>query len=91
MTHVMRQHIEGGRLASYRRGCGAIISRDNGLSWDKTHQYLLDDFEFSDGKPYSSACGHLSSALLDDGHILTCYGNYVAKGACLIRWKPGRS
>jgi hypothetical protein len=88
MTHVVRQDIQDGRLATYRRGCGAIISRDNGLSWDKAHHYLLDDFEFSDGKSYSSAVGHLSSALLDDGHILTCYGNYPAKAACLIRWKP---
>jgi hypothetical protein len=88
MTFVMRQDIENGRLASYRRGCGAIISRDNGLSWDKGYQYLLDDFEFSDGTPISPALGHLYSTLLGDGHMLTGYSNYVAKGVCLIRWKP---
>ena len=88
LTHILRQHVQGGRLASYRRGCGSVISRDNGLSWDMAHRYLLDDFEFADGTSWALACGHLSSALLDNGHILTAYGNYVAKGAGLIRWKP---
>lgn len=88
LTHIMRQDVQGGRLASYRRGCGAIISRDNGQTWDMGHRYLLDDFEFADGTPWAITCGHLYSTLLDDGHILTAYGNYPAKGACLIRWKP---
>ncbi len=32
------------------------------------------------------ACGHLYSASLDDGSILTCYGHYISKGGCLIKW-----
>ena len=31
-------------------------------------------------------CGHLCSIALDDGSILTAYGNYLA-GGTLIRWK----
>ena len=51
-------------------------------------RYLLDDFEFSDGMPFALACGHQFSTLLGDGQILTAFGNYTAKGACLIKWKP---
>ena len=91
MTHILRQDVHGGRLAGYRRGCGAVISRDNGLTWDMAHRYLLDDFEFTDGTPWALACGHLFSALLDNGSILTAYGNYLAKGGALIRWKPTTS
>lgn len=88
LTHVMRQDIEEGRLVSYRRGAGAVISYDNGLTWDMAHRYLLGDFEFADATPLALACGHQWSALLDDGHILTTFGHYPSKGACLIKWKP---
>ena len=87
MTYIVRQDIRDGRLASFRRGCEAVVSRDNGLNWDLAHKYVLDSFEFSDGVPYALACGHLYSVLLDDGYIITAYGNYVCKGACLIKWK----
>ena len=30
-----------GRLASYRRGCDAVISHDNGRSWDVDRMYVL--------------------------------------------------
>lgn len=88
MTHIERQDIEHGVLVSYRRGCGAVVSHDNGLTWDMAHRYILDGFDFSDGTPFALACGHQFSTLLDDGHILTCYSNYTAKSGVLIRWKP---
>lgn len=91
MTLIMRQDVQNSKLASYRRGCEAVVSHDNGQSWDVVHKYILDDFEYSNGLPLSTATGHLFSALLDDGFILTCYGHYPSKGACLIRWKPARS
>ncbi len=88
MTVVLRQDVENGRLASYRRGCEAVISRDHGLTWDLDRKYILDDFEYSNGLPLSTATGHVFSTLLDDGSIITCYGHYPSKGACLIRWRP---
>ena len=33
--------------------------------------------------------GHLYSTVLDDGSVLTTYGNYIA-GSPLIRWRPLR-
>ena len=88
MTYIVRQDYEGITRVSYRRGCEALISRDNGQTWDMRGKYILDEFEYSDGTPLSTACGHLSSTLLDDGRILTTYGNYLAKAAVVIRWKP---
>ena len=88
MTYIMRQDYEGIRPVSFRRGCEALISRDHGLTWNQGEKYVLDEFEYSDGTPLSLACGHLSSALTNDGAILTTYGNYLAKAAVVIRWKP---
>ncbi len=89
LTVTVRQDIEHGKLASYRRGCEAVISHDNGLTWDLGHKYILDEWEFLDrDKPYLGPCGHLYSALLDDGSILTAHNNYLSKGITLIRWRP---
>jgi hypothetical protein len=88
MTYIVRQDYEGVRRVSYRRGCEALVSSDHGLTWNLEEKYILDEFEYSDGTPLSLACGHLSSTLLNDGHILTAYGNYLAKAAVVIRWRP---
>ena len=88
MTYIVRQDYEGIQRASYRGGCEALISRDHGLTWNLKEKYVLDEFEYSDGTPLSLACGHLSSTLVADGHILTTYSNYVAQAAVVIRWKP---
>jgi hypothetical protein len=90
MTLIVRLDMgDDGRLASYRRGCEAIVSHDNGLSWDLSRKYVLDEFE-SPGflrKWSFGPCGHLCTALLDDGSLLTGYSNYRDKAACLIRWR----
>jgi hypothetical protein len=89
MTLIVRTDVRDGRLASYRRGCEAIVSRDNGVTWDLDRKYVLDEYEFFDGKLWQNGeCGHLYSALLQDGRILTVYGSYRTNGAALIRWKP---
>ncbi len=90
MTVIRRLHLqEDGRLASYRRGCDAVVSRDNGRTWDVDHMYVLDEFSSAGTAEqwYSVACGHLFSVALDDGSVLTTYGNYKNAGA-LILWKP---
>jgi len=89
MTMTVRVDVRGGKLATYRRGCDAVISHDNGLSWDLAHRYVLDEYEYYDGKQwYNGECGHLYSTLLDDGSILTIHSNYLTKGISLIRWRP---
>ena len=102
MTVTVRQDMEQGRLVSYRRGCEAVISRDNGLTWDLDHKYIPDEWEFYDdleqlegpepgvllSGPGFSHAGHLYSTLLDDGAILTVHNNYLTMGMTLIRWRP---
>lgn len=92
MTYVMRQDAapDGESYASYRRGCGAVVSKDNGLTWDVSRQYALDEFEFATAEEgiMALACGHTFSCLLDDGRILTAYSNYPTGAVVLIRWKP---
>ena len=89
MSHTIRVDTEDGKLLSYRRGCGAIVSHDNGLTWDKGHSYILDEYQFRNPKQwYDGACGHCSSILLDDGSILTVHNNYLVRGISLIRWRP---
>ncbi len=88
MTMVVRHDMRGGKLASHRKGCDALISHDNGLTWNLDRSYMLDEFEFFDEEdPYKCVCGHQNSILLDDGSILTTYLNYL-KGPILIRWRP---
>ena len=91
MTLIVRDDIRNGamRRASNLQGCEAILSHDNGLTWDLEHKYIVDSFEYDNpAKWYQGMCGHLSSCLLRDGSILTAYGNYVQQGVVLVRWRP---
>ena len=89
MTLVVRHDLEDGRRASHRKGCEAVISRDNGLSWNLSRKIILDEWQFYDHHiPSHGQAGHLFSALLDDGSILTVHNNYLTMGLTLIRWKP---
>ena len=89
MTMTVRDDVRDGKLASYRRGCDALISKDNGLTWNLDKRIILDEYEFYDGKKwFNGECGHLYSALLDDGRVITAHANYLTKGASLIRWSP---
>lgn len=87
MTMTVRADWRNGGLASYRRGCDALISKDNGLTWNLDKRIILDEYEFYDGKKwFNGECGHLYSVLLDDGRIITVHANYLTKGMSLIRW-----
>ncbi len=89
MTVTVRIDLENGELASYRRGCEAIVSRDHGVTWEHDRKFILDQWEFHDpAHPAIGPCGHLYSVVLDDGSILTAHNNYLVTMASLIRWQP---
>ena len=91
MTVVVRHNIADGKLVSYRRGYEAIVSHDNGLTWDVDRKYILDEWEFYDSlQPAIGQCGHLGSTVLDDGSILTVQNNYLTMGITLVRWRAER-
>jgi hypothetical protein len=85
----VRDDIQNGKLVSHRRGCDALISKDHGKSWNLDRRYELDRFDYlrEDGYWVDGVCGHIGAAVLDDGHIISVYGNY-RHGAVLIKWKP---
>jgi hypothetical protein len=88
MTVIRRLDIRGGKQASYRRGCDAVVSRDHGETWEVDRMYVLDDWpHHRPDQWYEVACGHLFSVSLGDGSVLTAYGHYQFGGA-MIKWRP---
>ncbi len=87
---IVRDDWRDGHLAGHMRGCDAVVSYDNGVSWNLDERIILDEFEYLDpGYWVDGQCGHIGSAVLDDGFILTAYGHYLKEAAVLIKWKPG--
>jgi hypothetical protein len=89
-TLVVRDDIQDGKLASHRRGCDALISRDHGKNWNLDRRYELDSFDFMrpDGYWVDGMCGHIGSVSLPDGYIISAYGQYLLGASVLIKWKP---
>jgi hypothetical protein len=78
MTLVVRNDIRDTKDPEYRRGCEAMISKDNGLTWNTDSRTTL----------FKGDCGHASSIVLDDGRVLTAYANYLTNRIDMIRWSP---
>jgi len=75
-----------------------LAQMDNGeiallCSREKTHAAGNKTFEpiiaFSkDGYWVDGMCGHIASVVLQDGHVLSAYGQYQLGASVLIKWKP---
>jgi hypothetical protein len=86
---IVRNDWRDGRLAGHLGGCDALVSYDHGVSWNLDRRITLDEFEYyNPDTPVSGRSGHIGSAVLDDGSILTAYGNYPRAAAVLVKWKP---
>ncbi|MCG2685418.1 MAG: glycoside hydrolase [Planctomycetales bacterium] len=90
MTMIVRNDIRTGvGLDSHNKGADALVSHDNGLTWNLDQRITLDAFEFyNPNDPYAGNCGHLASTILNDGSVLTAYGKYQNGSAVLIKWNP---
>ena len=101
MTIINRDDIRGSitgtstDLTTNMRGADALISRDNGQTWNLNERFTLDAFEFLDSDPnqwFNGAVGNVSSDVLDDGTMLTAYGNYLIdngqRAIVLVNWDP---
>jgi hypothetical protein len=89
-TLVVRDDIQGGKLVSHRRGCDALVSKDHGRTWNLDRRLELDRFDFlrKDGYWVDGMCGHIAAVVLDDGHVLSAYGQYLLGATVLVKWKP---
>ena len=86
---IVRADCAAGKLVSHRRGCDAVISHDNGLTWNLDRRYELDRFDFHRPEFWlDGQCGHIGSVALDDGSIVTAYGHYLLGAAVLVKWRP---
>ena len=90
MTYVVRLGYPNTPDGFPQMGIEAVVSRDNGQTWDLDHRYLLVTWtgrvKGPDGR-YIAQSQSTSSVLLPDGSILTSYGG--AHRA--VRTVPGAS
>ena len=93
MTMIVREDIQfGDGLASEQRGEDALISHDNGLTWNLDHRITIDSFNHDTPTPSQQlapgVCGHIATTVLKDGTVLTAYGNYLDSCAVMTKWNP---
>jgi hypothetical protein len=99
MTYVVRNGYVPDRNGLNRFGIEAVISKDNGRTWDIDHKYILatnSSIMKGDrsnwGSPQST-----SNVLLPDGSLLTTFGTGVRNmpsqtlwkmDVALVKWRP---
>jgi hypothetical protein len=90
MTLVCMEDIRsGGGLDSHKRGADALVSHDNGLTWNLDKRITLDEFDYFNPKMwYDGGAAHLGSTVLSDGTMLTAYGKYPTGTIVLTKWDP---
>ena len=76
MTYVVRKGYTPDSDGLPRFGVEAVVSRDNGRSWDLDHRYVLDTwkgFTTQKGREWYGAPLNTSTVLLPDGSMLTAF------------------
>ena len=77
-------------------GIEAVVSRNNGQSWDLERPYVLDIWQAlrKDDNAWWASCQGTSSLVLPDGDILTSYAGgfrardgYFPRDVGLVRWR----
>jgi hypothetical protein len=78
MTYVVRKGYPDTPDGYAQFGIEAVVSHDNGNSWDLDHRYILDTWvstrPSADSNFWWSGPFNTSSVLLPDGSILTAFG-----------------
>ena len=76
MTYVVRKGYTDNADGFIQFGIEAIVSRDNGRSWDLDHRYILHTWPSNRKGPEAwwASSQATSSVLLPDGSILTAFG-----------------
>jgi len=91
LTNILRDDVNMGAsgLASHNRGLEALLSHDNGLTWNLDKRITLDEFDYYNSSDWTAAmAGHLASTVLADGSVLSVYGHHLDGSAVLVKWNP---
>jgi len=104
MSYVVRRGYVDTPEGFTQFGIEAVVSHDDGRTWDLDHRYILDCWAapIKGENSWSGGCQGTSSVLVPDGWILTAYGTgYRAKyppsgrpghptprDIGLVRWRP---
>jgi hypothetical protein len=102
MTYVVRKGYADTAEGYPQFGIEAVVSRDNGATWDMDHRYILDTWVgnrlSSDPNSWWASSQSTSSVLLPDGSILTSFGTGyrsqevnglpAPRDIGLIQWRP---
>ena len=92
LTMIRRADINVGSstLNSTNRGEDALISHDNGLTWDPMNSLITistspyyNPYLWADGQ-----VGHVATTVLNDGAVVTAYGKYTDNTVVLTKWNP---
>jgi len=96
MTLIVRDDIRGAvhtgtskDLTTDKVGADALVSLDNGATWNLDRRITLH--EFSNLIPFPNTCvGRIGSVALKDGSVLSAHGSVVkgSVGTWLIKWDP---
>lgn len=76
MTYVVRMGYPTTEDGFPQWGIEAIVSKDNGRSWDFDHRYILASWigKWKGPNSWYHSCQHAASVLLPDNCILTAFG-----------------
>ena len=97
MTYVVRLGYPATHEGFPQFGVEAVVSRDNGQTWDKEHRYVLATWVGNITGATAWFCGvqSTSTVLLPDGMLLTAFGtgfrNLPGTKVCkmdvaMVRW-----
>lgn len=96
MTMIVRDDVRGtvttgtsADLTTDKIGADALLSLDNGLTWNLDRRITLH--EISNPIPFpNTAVGRIGAVALSDGTVISAYGSIVAgdEGTTLIKWDP---
>ncbi len=101
MTYVVRKGYTDSADGQNRFGIEAIISNDNGKTWDLDHRYILHSWKSDKKLTWWPSSQATSSVLLPDGSIMTAFGTGyrcqpgkkphtpAPRDVGLVHWRPG--
>jgi hypothetical protein len=90
MTYIVRRGYPDSADGFPQFGIEAVVSHDNGKTWDLDHRYVLHVYKghvpAKDATAYQGAPSNAATAVLTDGALLTAFNMDYAKIG-LVKWK----